>query len=72
MATERNRIRFEYTNHRGETATRTIIPSGVMQFKTLAPWYPEPTWLMRGFCIDRHEYRDFQLSKMHHIEEIAP
>lgn len=70
--TERNRLRFTYQNHRGETAVRTIIPSGIMQFKVLKPWYPEPTWLMRGFCTDRHEYRDFQVSKMKDIEEVAP
>ena len=69
---ERKRLRFKYTNHRGEEAVRTIIPSGVLQFRTLPPWYPEPTWLVRGYCTDKHEFRDFQLSKMRDIVEIDP
>lgn len=71
MTHQKNDVRmvFDYTNHKGETERRITNPMGI-SFRSMKPWYPEPTWLMRAYDYDRHDYRDFQLCKMRNIEEI--
>lgn len=63
------RLRFDYINHEGKDSTRIVIPHS-LTFRALKPWYPEPTYLMRAYDLDKRDYRDFQLSKMRNIEEI--
>lgn len=55
-------VRFEYLNHRGETASRTV------HFKLLQygsnHWYPNDQWFLHGRDMDREEYRSFALDKI--------
>jgi hypothetical protein len=51
---------FEYTNHRGETTTRTVRPIRI-HFGSTA-WHPEPQWLMEVFDVDKVATRDYAMS----------
>lgn len=53
------RIAATYTNYKGETSTRTIIPLEIRFGVT--DWHPEPQWLLRAWCEDRQAWRDFAL-----------
>lgn len=55
-------LKFTYTNWRGETAERTVLPLQI-QFGT-TPEHPEPTWLLYSICQDRKANRSFMMSKM--------
>ena len=64
-------ITFTYCNHEGITARRTITPYE-LQFNALAPYYPEPTWLLWGYCHDRLAYRSFSLEKISNLQPASP
>jgi hypothetical protein len=53
-------VTFRYTNHRGETATRRVIPQGVGFLAT--EWHPEPQWLLHAYDLDRGADRSFALA----------
>lgn len=57
-------VTFLYKNWRGEVTKRRVIPEALHYGAT--EWHPEPQWLLRAFCLDRQEPRDFSL------EEIDP
>lgn len=48
-----------YTNYRGETAERRIIPFEVWFGST--EWHPEPQWLLRAYDCEKKAERDFAL-----------
>ncbi len=48
-----------YTNWRGETAERTIIPVSIFWGKT--EWHPEEQWLLKVWDTEREAYRDYAL-----------
>lgn len=52
-------IRVDYTNHRGETATRTITPLRVRWGKT--EHHPVEQWLLDCFDHDRDATRTYAL-----------
>lgn len=52
-------VTLTYTNWRGETAARTLIPLYVWFGST--EWHPEPQWLLRATDIDKGAERDFAL-----------
>ena len=49
-----------YTNHRGETGVRRIIPLAAPWWGQ-TDWHPEPQWLLRAFDVDRQAEREFAL-----------
>lgn len=55
-------LHFSYTNHRGETAPRRVMPHR-LYFGT-SPLHTEPVWLMSSYCFDRQAHRTFELTKM--------
>lgn len=57
--TEADPLVFTYTNHRGETAERSIVPRRVVWGST--EWHPEPQWLLWAFDLDREAERAFPL-----------
>lgn len=61
-----NHMTFTYTNHRGETAVRYVVPQCVYFGKT--EFHPEKQWLMRGFDTDRQAIRDFAMADITKIE----
>jgi hypothetical protein len=48
-----------YTNHRGETAERTIRPLHVWFGST--QWHTDPQWLLKAVDMQKNEERDFAL-----------
>lgn len=63
VRTEKQRIRFIYTNWKGMTRERTVVAEGIelVQNET----YPQPTWCLRAICADKNEIRDFSLKGIH-------
>lgn len=50
-------LTFTYTNWRGETGQRRVIPE---TFRFAATeWHPEPQWLLVAFDLDQGARRDF-------------
>lgn len=48
-----------YTNYRGETTTRRIIPDKIWFGKT--DWHPENQWILDAFDVDKNANRSFSL-----------
>lgn len=55
--------RIKYTNYRGETSIRRIIPVRV-RFAA-SEWHPEEQWLLDAFDIDRGDTRSFAMKDIH-------
>lgn len=55
---ERN-VRILYTNHRGETRIRHILPERL--YFGCTDWHPEPQWLLDAFDIDKNALRSFAM-----------
>lgn len=54
-----NLVQFTYTNHRGETSLRKILPIRLWFGSTA--WHPDPQWLLEGFDLDKQATRDFAM-----------
>ena len=52
-------VRINYTNWRGETANRTIVPIEVWFGST--EWHTEEQWLLKALDIAKNTERDFAL-----------
>src|SRR5690349_10917823 len=50
---------IRYTNYRGETADRRIVPICIRFGST--EWHPEEQWLLEAFDLDRNAPRAFAL-----------
>lgn len=61
------RLTFDYTNHRGETATRHTECNGAGPLWGATDWHPEPQWLLPMFCLDRKAWRVFALKDMSNV-----
>lgn len=53
---------FVYTNYKGETGVRHVLPREVAY--GTEPEHPEPTWLLWCFDLDKQAPRTFDLRKM--------
>jgi len=54
-----NVVTIRYTNYRGETADRQIVPIRI-RFGS-SEWHPEEQWLLDAFDLDRNADRSFAL-----------
>ena len=52
-------VTLTYTNWKGETAQRRIIPRRIWWGAT--EWHPDPQWLLTAFDVDKQAERDFAL-----------
>ncbi len=57
-------IEILYTNYRGETARRKIVPSSIWFGAT--EWHPAKQWLLEAFDVEKQATRTFA---MHDIQE---
>ena len=48
-----------YTNYRGETSVRNVIPIKIWYGKT--DWHQQEQWLLDGFDIDKNSERTFAM-----------
>ncbi len=53
-----------YMNHRGETATRHILPQKIWFGST--QWHPEPQWLLEAFDVGKQAMRSFAMRDISH------
>ncbi|CAH1656784.1 hypothetical protein CHELA1G11_11170 [Hyphomicrobiales bacterium] len=59
-----------YTNYRGESGERRIIPISVRWGST--EWHPRPQWLLRAMDVDKGEEREFAMSDIGGPSEPSP
>lgn len=52
-------VKIIYTNHRGETALRNIVPERIFFGST--EWHPETQWLMDAIDLDKGQSRSFAM-----------
>ncbi len=52
-------VRILYTNYRGETSLRRIVPERIHFGST--EWHPEPQWLLDAVDIEKKATRSFAL-----------
>lgn len=52
-------VRILYTNHRGQTAWREVLPLRV-EFKA-TEWHPEPQWILQAFDLEKQAEPSFAL-----------
>lgn len=57
-------VKIVYTNWRGETGVRRIIPKGIKFGAN--EWHPEPQWLLEALDIEKNADRAFALKDIHH------
>ncbi|WP_085032732.1 hypothetical protein [Ensifer aridi] len=50
-------LSFRYTNWRGETARRTVVPIEIWFGKT--EWHPMEQWFLKAQDVEKGEIRDF-------------
>lgn len=55
----KQKIRICYTNYKGETAIREIIPIKIWYGST--DWHPEEGWLMDAYDINKKSERSFSI-----------
>ena len=57
---EKNEVKILYTNYRGETSYRNIIPQSISFIST--EWHHEAQWILTAFDIDKNAERGFAIS----------
>jgi len=53
------KVTIKYTNYRGETSDRAIIPERIWFGST--EWHKEPQWILDAFDINKNAKRGFAL-----------
>jgi predicted DNA-binding transcriptional regulator YafY len=59
MSEENRTVRILYTNYRGETALRIIVPQKILFGET--EWHPEPQWLLEAYDVEKGASRSFAM-----------
>jgi len=59
---EQKAAKIVYTNYRGETAIRTVVP--VKIWFGSCEWYPDEQWLLNAYDLDRRADRTFALKNI--------
>jgi predicted DNA-binding transcriptional regulator YafY len=54
-----NAINLVYTNYRGETSVRRVIPQRIWFGAT--DWHPEEQWMLEAMDLDKQAERSFAL-----------
>lgn len=57
-------VNVYYTNYRGETASRRILPLRIWFGSN--EWHIEPQWLLDAVDIEKGSERTFAMSMIHH------
>lgn len=56
-------VTINYTNWKGVTGERHIIPVSV-EFKS-TEWHPGEQWILYAFDVDKNDYRSFAMKDIH-------
>lgn len=57
MGNDKKSVRILYTNYRGETAIRKIIPKEVKFMSS--EWHPDEQWCLIAFDVEKNAERTF-------------
>jgi predicted DNA-binding transcriptional regulator YafY len=57
--TDDRAVRILYTNYRGETSLRRILPERIHFAAT--EWHPEPQWLLDAHDVEKDATRSFAM-----------
>jgi len=63
-------VRITYTNWRGVTSERRIIPREIRHGK--CEWHPQPCYLLEAYDVDKQADRTFAMTDIHSWEEFIP
>lgn len=64
-----NKVKIYYTNWKGETRMRIIIPISI--HFTSTDWHKEIQWLLNAYDTeDSNKVKDFAMKDIHHWESI--
>ena len=58
-ATSKEAVAILYTNYRGETSVRKIVPKRIWFGKT--DWHPEHQWILEAFDLEKGANRGFAM-----------
>ena len=58
-ATQKEAVAILYTNYRGETSVRRIVPKRIWFGKT--DWHPEDQWILDAYDLEKKADRGFAL-----------
>jgi ribonuclease HI len=70
MNEKNKKITINYTNHRGETRPRHIIP--IELWFGVSEWHDGEQWFLRALDIDKDQNRDFALLSVQSINSLEP
>ncbi len=59
MAEDAKAVRILYTNYRGETSLRNIVPEKIWFGAT--EWHPENQWILDGLDLEKGQNRSFAM-----------
>lgn len=59
MTLESTFLTFTYTNWKGATDLRTVVPNRI--WFGVTEYHPEPQWFLTAFDVDKQAERDFAL-----------
>lgn len=62
-------VSVRYTNYRGETSVRSIIPLKIHFVST--EWHPEPQWVLEVFDIEKGAERSFAIKDINQWNVVA-
>jgi predicted DNA-binding transcriptional regulator YafY len=52
-------VTIRYTNYRGETGVRRVLPIEIRFIST--EWHPQPQWIMEAYDVEKGAQRSFAL-----------
>jgi predicted DNA-binding transcriptional regulator YafY len=62
-------VEIEYTNYRGESALRRVVPMRIWFGES--EWHKGPQWFMDALDLDRQAERSFAMADVHRWEQIG-
>jgi predicted DNA-binding transcriptional regulator YafY len=65
-AQDGRRVKFVYTNWRGETSERQVEMYAV--FWGATEWHPEPQWMLQAFDLEKREHRLFAMRDIKDVQ----
>lgn len=63
-------VDFDYTNHRGVQARRTVLVKS-FGFARHPEYYPEATFVLIGHCLDKGAFRWFETAKIRKLQVVS-
>lgn len=67
---DKRAVRILYTNYRGETGYRMIVPISISFQST--DWHPQEQWILTAFDLDKNAERGFAVADIQKWEVMAP